>query len=88
MTHFSCRFVLGGSNGRLRWGPPEGHSPAIEALPPKEKLKIEPRFYFGEVSKNIISGPTESLDYAPFVPKPVDTAHVSICLNALHFRNK
>ena len=77
--------MLGGSNGRLRWGPPEGHSPAIESLPPKEKLRIEPRFYFGEVTKNIISGPTEVLDYAPFVPKPVDTSHVSSVYKSLQF---
>lgn len=74
---FSCRFVLGGEHGRLKYGPPQGHSPVIESLLPKEKLKIEPCFFFGDVHKNVISGPTEILDYAPFVPVPVETGNVS-----------
>ncbi|KAH3855014.1 hypothetical protein DPMN_097574, partial [Dreissena polymorpha] len=74
----SCRFVLGSEHGKLKYGPPEGHSPAIESLLPKQKLKIEPCFYFGDVQKNIISGPTEVLDYAPFVPQPVDTGNVQL----------
>ena len=49
----------------------------IESLPPKEKLRIEPCFYFGELNKNILSGPTEICDYQPFVPNPVSTSHVS-----------
>lgn len=68
---------MGGEHGRLKFGPPDGHSPVVESLLPREKLKIEPCFFFGDIVKNTISGPTEMLDYTPFVPNPVDTAHVS-----------
>lgn len=80
----SCRYVFGGEDGRLKFGPPDEHSPMIESLPPKEKLRIEPCFYFGELHKNIISGPTEFCDYQPFVPNPVSTSHVSciFCINS------
>ena len=74
----SCRFVFGSDHGRLKFGPPEEHSPVIEALPPKEKIRIEPCFFFGDLSKNIISGPTEICEYQPFVPNPVSTSHVSM----------
>lgn len=73
---FSCRYVFGGDHGRLKFGPPDEHSPVIESLPPKEKMRIEPCYYFGELNKNIISGPTEICDYHPFVPNPVSTSHV------------
>lgn len=73
----SCRFIFGADHGRLKFGPPEEHAPVVESLPPKEKLKIEPCFYFGEIMKNIISGPTEMCEYQPFVPNPVSTSHVS-----------
>ena len=69
--------MLGGEHGRLKFNPPEGHSPVYESLLPREKLKIEPCFYFGEQHKNIISGTTEILDFNAFVPNPVDTTHVS-----------
>lgn len=75
--------MLGGEHGRLKYGPPNGHSPVLESLPPKEKLKISPCFYFGDVQKNIISGPTEVIEYAPFVPQPVETGNVSCCGNIL-----
>lgn len=61
----------------MKFGPPEEHAPIIEALPPKDKLKIDPCFYFGEINKNMISGPTEMCEYQAFVPNPVSTAHVS-----------
>ncbi|KAL4238125.1 Ryanodine receptor 2 [Mactra antiquata] len=84
----SCRFVLGGEHGRLKYGPPESHSPVIETLLPKEKLKIEPCFYFGDVNKNIISGPTEVSNYAPFVPLPVDTGSVQLPVYIESVRDK
>ncbi|KAJ8309071.1 hypothetical protein KUTeg_013945 [Tegillarca granosa] len=74
----SCRFGLGGENGKLRYGPPEGHSPISESLLPKEKVKFEPCFYFGEINKNIYSGPTENQDYIPFVPKAISTSHIQL----------
>ncbi|XP_021344165.1 ryanodine receptor-like, partial [Mizuhopecten yessoensis] len=71
----SCRFLLGGEHGRLKYGPPDNHSPVVECLLPKEKVKVEPCFMFGDVSRNIICGPTEICEYTPFVPNPVDTAN-------------
>jgi ryanodine receptor 2 len=76
----SVRFMLGGEHGKLKHGPPEGHSPVSESLMPKEKLKIEPCFYLGNIPKGLICGPAEVRDYSAFVPKPVDTSHVSIML--------
>lgn len=82
---YSCRFMLGGEHGKLKHGPPQGHSAVVESLMPKDRLRLEPCFMFGEASKNILSGPTEITDYVPFVPKAIDTANVNIytcsCLN-------
>ncbi|XP_025103910.1 ryanodine receptor-like isoform X4 [Pomacea canaliculata] len=77
-ANVSCRYVFGGDHGRLKFGPPDEHSPVIESLPPKEKMRIEPCYYFGELNKNIISGPTEICDYHPFVPNPVSTSHIQL----------
>lgn len=73
----SVRFMLGGENGKLKYGPPDGHSPVCESLLPKEKLKIEPCFSLGNVPKGLICGLSEELDCRLFVPRPVDTSHVS-----------
>lgn len=75
---FSCRFVLGGEHGKLKHGPPQGHSAVVESLMPRDRLKLEPCYVFGEVSKNILSGPTEITDYVPFVPKAINTASVRL----------
>ena len=74
---FSCRFVFGGDHGKFKFSIPDGHSPAIESMLPKEKLKLEPCFWFGEIHRNVFYGPTE-VEYTPYVPKPVDTANVSL----------
>ncbi|XP_064623398.1 ryanodine receptor-like isoform X6 [Lineus longissimus] len=75
----SCRFILGGEHGRLRFGPHEGFAPVCESLLPKEKLKIEPCFHVGDVQRCVIAGPGESLkDNAIFVPNPVDTSHIQL----------
>nr|KAG5704413.1 hypothetical protein BaRGS_024268 [Batillaria attramentaria] len=84
----SCRYVFGGEDGRLKYGPPDEHSPMIESLPPKETLKIEPCFYFGELHKNVISGPTEICDYLPFVPNPVSTSHIQLPTYIENVRDK
>lgn len=84
----SVRFMLGGEHGRLKFSPPEGHSPVYESLLPREKLKIEPCFYFGEQHKNIISGPTEIMDFNAFVPNPVDTSHVQLPAYIENVRDK
>ena len=73
--------MLGGEHGKLKYGPPEGHSPVSESLMPKEKLKIEPCFYLGNIPKGLVCGQAEVRDYTAFVPKPVDTSHVSCYFN-------
>lgn len=74
---YSCRFLFGGDHGRLKFGPPMGHSPLAEALLPGQELLVEPCFQFGELSKNIILGPAvECNDDVAFVPHPVDTSKV------------
>jgi len=74
----SVRFMLAGEHGRLKYGPPEGHSPVCESLMPKERLKIESCFNLGNVPKGIICGPAEVVDDVAFVPHPVDTSHVQL----------
>ena len=69
--------MLGGDHGKLKHGPPEGHSPVSESLMPKERLRIEPCFHLGNVPKGLVCGPAEVRDHTAFVPKPVDTSHVS-----------
>ena len=70
--------MFGGDDGRLKYGPLPDHSPVIESLSPKRSLKIEPCFYFGEMNKNLLSGPTDHCDCRPFVPTPISTSHVMI----------
>lgn len=68
---YSCRFLFGGDQGRLRFGPPHGHSPLSESLLPGQQLAVEPCFQFGELAKTIICGPAlELAEDAAFVPKP------------------
>ncbi len=69
--------MFGGDHGKLKHGPPEGHSPVCESLMPKEELKISPCFYFGDIPKGIIMGPAEIHLRDTFVPTPVDTSNVS-----------
>lgn len=73
--------MLGGEHGKMKYGPPDGHSPVCESLLPKEKLKIEPCFNLGNIPKGLICGLPEELDHGAFVPRPVDTSHVSDCSN-------
>lgn len=70
--------MLGGEHGKMKHGPPDGHSPVCESLMPSEKLKIEPCFNLGNMPKGLVCGPAEVHDYTPFVPHPVDTSHVSL----------
>jgi len=74
----SVRFMLGGDHGKLKHGPPEGHSPVSESLMPKERLRIEPCFHLGNIPKGLVCGPAEVRDHTAFVPKPVDTSHVCV----------
>lgn len=76
---FSCRFLFGGDHGRLKFGPPQGHSPIIQTLLPSQDLNTEPCFHFGDIAKGIIFGPSvEKYDDAAFVPKPVDTEEITL----------
>jgi len=76
----SCRFLFGGDQGRLRYPPPELHSPIVECLLPTQVLQIDPCFYFGDPFKTTLAGPLKIEDDTAFVPKPVDTEIVSVLL--------
>ena len=73
----SCRFLLGGEEGRLKYAPPANFSPLFESLLPTQNLRIDPGFYMGDLNKAILSGPLDIDDKIAFVPKPVDTSTVS-----------
>lgn len=78
-ARFSCRFLFGGDQGRLKFGPPHGHSPLVETLLPGQMLTVEPCFQFGELAKSIILGPAyEMTNDVAFVPHPVDTSNVTL----------
>ncbi|KAH7933995.1 hypothetical protein HPB49_020195 [Dermacentor silvarum] len=74
----SCRFLLGGDQGKLRYGPPDGHSALVEALLPQQVLTVEPCFQFGDVPKGVLFGPAPIADDAVFVPSPVDTSNITL----------
>ncbi|XP_077528941.1 ryanodine receptor isoform X3 [Haemaphysalis longicornis] len=74
----SCRFLLGGDQGKLRYGPPDGHSALVEALLPQQVLTVEPCFQFGDVPKGVLFGPAQISDDAVFVPSPVDTSGITL----------
>ncbi|KAL3078921.1 hypothetical protein niasHS_014703 [Heterodera schachtii] len=73
----SCRFIFGRSHGRLKFGPPASFSPIFEAL--NCPLTVQECLSFGDTSKNVFAGPS-ALFHAiePFVPCPVDTAHIAL----------
>ena len=76
--------MMGGEHGKLKYGPPPGHSPICESLLPKERLKISPSFQFGDVPRGLVFGPDEVRDLAPFVPQPVDTT--AVCMLCYVFK--
>jgi ryanodine receptor 2 len=73
----SCRFLMGGEQGRLKFPPPENHSPLSECLLPTQILAIDPCFYFGDLHKTVLAGPMLVEDDSAFVPTPVNTDAVS-----------
>uniref|UniRef100_A0A915DIR8 B30.2/SPRY domain-containing protein n=1 Tax=Ditylenchus dipsaci TaxID=166011 RepID=A0A915DIR8_9BILA len=71
----SCRFIFGRSHGKLKYGPPTNFSPVVEAL--NCALKVHECLSFGDLPKNIFSGPSTSLHQVePFVPVPIDTSAI------------
>lgn len=77
-SKLSCRFLFGGDHGRLKYAPPLGFSALVQCLMPHQVLSLDPCFYFGNLSKNVLAGPWLIEDDTPFVPKPVDTTGVSL----------
>ena len=72
----SCRFLFGGDQGKLRFPPPDAHSPLVECLQPTQSLYLDPCFFFGDLPKGVLSGPLFVEDDVAFVPTPVDTSNV------------
>ncbi|XP_065200353.1 ryanodine receptor [Planococcus citri] len=77
-SKLSCRFLLGGDHGRLKFLPPEDFSPLVESLLPRQILSIDPCFYFGNLNKNVLAGPLYVEDDVAFVPTPVDTSSITL----------
>ncbi|XP_033156586.1 ryanodine receptor isoform X9 [Drosophila simulans] len=77
-SKLSCRFLFGGDHGRLKFAPPMGFSALVQCLMPQQILSLDPCFYFGNLSKNVLAGPWLIEDDTAFVPKPVDTTGVTL----------
>nr|XP_049707630.1 ryanodine receptor isoform X43 [Helicoverpa armigera] len=87
-SKLSCRFLLGGEHGRLRYAAPEGYSPLVESLLPQQILSLEPCFYFGNLSKRALAGPPLVQDDTAFVPTPVDTLQITLPSYVEQIRDK
>ncbi|XP_026324427.1 ryanodine receptor [Hyposmocoma kahamanoa] len=87
-SKLSCRFLLGGEHGRLRYAAPEGYSPLVESLLPQQVLSLEPCFYFGNLSKRALAGPPLVQDDTAFVPTPVDTMQITLPTYVEQIRDK
>ncbi|KJH53389.1 RIH domain protein [Dictyocaulus viviparus] len=73
----SCRFIFGGDQGRLRFGPPPGFSATVEAV--SGELQIFDCLSFGDIQKNVYCGPhTLFTSTEPFVPQPVDISGINL----------
>ena len=77
-SNVSCRFLLGGDHGRLRFEPPTSEfSPLYESVLAHQSFSLEPCFYFGNLKKGVFSGPLPVEDESlVFVPNPVDTSNI------------
>lgn len=87
-SKLSCRFLLGGDNGRLKFHPPDEFSPLVESLLPQQILSIDPCYYFGNMNKVIITGPWLVEDDTAFVPSPVDTSLINLPSYVEQIRDK
>ncbi|XP_034937910.1 ryanodine receptor isoform X2 [Chelonus insularis] len=87
-SKLSCRFLLGGDHGRMKFQPPEEFSPLVESLLPQQILSLDPCFYFGNMNKVVLAGPWLVEDDTAFVPKPVDTSMVNLPAYVEQIRDK
>lgn len=87
-SKLSCRFLLGGDHGRLKFQAPEEFSPLVESLLPQQILSLDPCFYFGNMNKVILAGPWLVEDDTAFVPAPVDTSMVNLPAYVEQIRDK
>ncbi|XP_075211293.1 ryanodine receptor [Lycorma delicatula] len=87
-SKLSCRFLLGGDHGRLKYVPPEEFSPLVESLLPQQVLSIDPCFYFGNLPKCVLAGPWPVEDDTAFVPTPVDTTKITLPSYVENIRDK
>ncbi|XP_043283357.1 ryanodine receptor isoform X10 [Venturia canescens] len=87
-SKLSCRFLLGGDHGRLKFQPPEEFSPLVESLLPQQILSLDPCFYFGNMNKVVLAGPWSVEDDTAFVPAPVDTSMVNLPAYVEQIRDK
>ncbi|CAD6199567.1 unnamed protein product [Caenorhabditis auriculariae] len=77
----SCRFIFGGDQGRLRFGPHSGFSAVVEAA--NGVLQITDCLSFGDLPKNIYAGPqTIFNNLEPFVPTPIDISSIQLMHHA------
>ena len=74
----SCRFLFGDEHGRFKSGPPEGCAPIYQAMLQKQKIKIEPCFSYGDISKCLFQGPPQPFEQIAFTPCPIDTSLVQV----------
>ncbi|EGT37287.1 hypothetical protein CAEBREN_31615 [Caenorhabditis brenneri] len=83
----SCRFILGGNQGRLRYGPPPGFSAVVEAV--NGELGITDCLSFGDLGKNIFCGPqTIFNNLEPFIPTPIDVSTTQLTHHAMEMHQK
>lgn len=74
----SCRFLFGDEHGRFKSGPPDGCAPIYQAMLQKQKIRLEPCFTFGDMSKSVFQGPQQPLEQVAFTPSPVDTSTIQV----------
>ncbi|KAM3723537.1 Ryanodine receptor [Dirofilaria immitis] len=83
----SCRFMFGGTEGHLRFGPPPGFSALIEAA--ANHLEIGECLSFGDIAKNVYTGPSIlRQNTEPFVPVLVDISNVVLPEFAMEIHEK
>uniref|UniRef100_A0A8R1HP75 Ryanodine receptor n=2 Tax=Caenorhabditis japonica TaxID=281687 RepID=A0A8R1HP75_CAEJA len=83
----SCRFIIGGNQGKLKHGPPSGFSAVVEAI--NGELSIADCLSFGDLPKNIYCGPqTIFNNLEPFIPTPIDISTTQLSHHAMEMHQK